>query len=382
MNQADDKFKWAYLVHFGMRMWGDLPLTEPPKRNGIMTKNLTDEEFDAIYSNPEILAKDRVVFDEPFWKELSAKLRACGCNTLVVDVGEVLAYPSHPELAVKGSWPADKFRAEVLRLRGMGFELIPKLNFSTSHDAWLGPYERMVSTPKYYEVCADVIRDTMEVFAPVENFHIGFDEEDLPQFHANSSILVMRQGDLWWHDLNWLVREVERHGARAWAWSDYLRRHDKEQFRNEFCRRMPKTVVQNPWMYWTKMAKMDVEPYIQAFLTLAEAGYDVAPCGSNCYGVRENFPDMSEYCHAKIAPERLKGMIMAPWIRIIAPYRRLHWEAADLMAEAIARVSCGGGQSPLARERPPVDGDNPGDDVSLSPDDAPPDNWKPSVEEN
>ena len=382
MNPAEETFKWAYLVHFGMRMWGDLPLTEPPKRNGIMMKNLTDEEFGAIWSNPEILAKDRVVFDEPFWKELSAKLRACGCNTLVVDVGEVLAYPSHPELAVKGSWPADKFRAEVLRLRGMGFELIPKLNFSTSHDAWLGPYERMVSTPKYYEVCADVIRDTMEVFAPVENFHIGFDEEDLPQFHANSSILVMRQGDLWWHDLNWLVREVERHGARAWAWSDYLRRHDKEQFRNEFCRRMPKTVVQNPWMYWTKMAKMDVEPYIQAFLTLAEAGYDVAPCGSNCYGVRENFPDMSEYCHAKIAPERLKGMIMAPWIRTIAPYRRLHWEAADLMAEAIARVSCGGGQSPLARERPPVDGDNSGDDVSLSPDDAPPDNWKPSVEEN
>jgi hypothetical protein len=102
---------------------------------------------------------------------------------------------------------------------------------------------------------------------------------------------------------------------------------------------MPKTVVQNPWMYWTKKAKMDTEPYIQAFLTLAEAGYDIAPCGSNCYGVTENFPDMAEYCHEKIAPERLKGMIMAPWIRTIPEYRRLHWQAADLMAEAIRRVS-------------------------------------------
>ena len=61
--------------------------------------------------------------------------------------------------------------------------------------------------------------------------------------------------------------------------------------------------------------------------------------GSNCYGVTENFPDMAEYCHEKIAPERLKGMIMALWIRTIPEYRRLHWQAADLMAEAMRRVS-------------------------------------------
>ena len=336
MSKNND-FKWIDLVHLGMKMWGDLPMKEPPKRDGIMTKNLTDEEFNAIFRNPDILAKDRVYFDEPFWHELSAKLRASGCNCILLDVGEALAYPSHPELAVKGSWSPEKLKAEIARLRGMGFEVFPKLNFSTSHDAWLGPYERMIATPEYYKVCADVIRDTMDVFAPVENFHIGFDEEDVPVFHSNSSILVMRQGELWWHDLNWLVREVEKYGARTWAWSDYLRRHNKEQFKKEFCRRMPKTVVQNPWMYWTKKAKMDTEPYIQAFLTLAEAGYDVAPCGSNCYGVTENFPDMSEYCHEKIAPERLNGMILAPWIRTIPEYRRLHWQAADLMAEAIGK---------------------------------------------
>lgn len=331
-------FKWIDLVHLGMKMWGDLPFNEKPKRDGIMMKVLTDAEYDAV-TTPEVLAKDRMHFDEPFWRELSAKLRASGCNCIMIDVGEGMRYPSHPELAVKGSWSPEKLKAEIARLRAMGFEVFPKLNFSTSHDAWLGPYERMIATGKYYEVCADVIRDTMEVFAPVKNFHIGFDEEDVPHFHSNSSMLVMRQGDLWWHDLNWLVREVERYGARAWAWSDYLRRHTKDQFKSEFCRKMPKTVVQNPWMYWTKKDKMDTEPYIQAFLTLAEAGYDVAACGSNCYGVTENFPDMAEYCHEKIAPERWKGMIMAPWIKTIEPYRRLHWQAADLIAEAIGRVA-------------------------------------------
>ena len=330
-------FKWIDLIHLGMKMWGDLPFTEKPKRDGIQTKILTDAEYEAV-TTPEHLAKDRLHFEEPFWRELSTKLRASGCNCILIDVGEGLRYPSHPELAVKGSWTPEKLKAEIDRLRGMGFEVFPKLNFSTSHDAWLGPYERMVSTPKYYKVCADVIRDTMEVFAPVKNFHIGFDEEDVPKFHGNSSMLVMRQGDLWWHDLNWLVREVEKYGARTWAWSDYLRRHTLDQFKSEFCRKMPKTVMQDPWMYWTKMDKMDTEPYIQSYLRLAEAGYDVAPCGSNCYGVTENFPDMAEYCQKKIAAAQFKGMIMAPWIRTIEPYRRLHWQAADLMAEAIRRV--------------------------------------------
>ena len=331
-------FKWIDLVHLGMKMWGDLPLDAPPPRNGIMTKVLTDEEFAAIWQNPEHRAKDRLHFDEPFWKELSLKLRQSGCNTILIDVGEGLRYPSHPELALKDSWSPEKLKTEIDRLRGMGFEVFPKLNFSTSHDAWLGPYERMVSTPKYYEVCADVIRDTMEVFGPVKNFHIGFDEEDVPKFQSNSSILVIRKGDLWWHDFNWFVREVEKHGARAWAWSDYLRRHTKEQFKSEFCRKMPKTVVQNPWMYWTTKEKMATEPYIQAYLTLAEAGYDLAPCGSNCYGVTANFPDMAEYCKEKIPATQFKGMIMAPWIKTIAPYRRLHWQAADIMAEARRRT--------------------------------------------
>ena len=35
----------------------------------------------------------------------------------------------------------------------------------------------MVSTPEYYKVCADVIRDTAEVFGTPRYFHLGFDEE-------------------------------------------------------------------------------------------------------------------------------------------------------------------------------------------------------------
>jgi hypothetical protein len=321
-------FKWIDLVHFGMKMWGDLP--SKPDRKGSQSKLLTDEEYAAV-TTPENMDLNRMHFDAPFWKELSLKLRQSGCNTIMLDVGEGLVYPSHPELAIKGSWSPDRLKDEVDRLRGMGFEVIPKLNFSTTHDTWLGPYERMVSTQKYYEVCADLIRDTMDVFAGAKHFHIGFDEEDMVSYQRRSSLVMYRQGDLWWHDINWFVRQVEKHGARAWIWSDYIRRHPLE----EFCQKMPKTVVQNPWTYSVTREKMASAPLIKLYSTLAEAGYDVAPCGSNCYGVTENFPAMAEYCKAKLPPERFKGMLMAPWIKTIEPYRRLHWQAADLMADAI-----------------------------------------------
>ena len=180
-------FKWISLIHFGMKMWGDIP--NKPSRNGIMTKWLTDEEYAAITA-PERLNLNRMHFEAPFWNELSVKLRQSGCNVIMLDVGEGMIYPSHPELAVEGSWTQERLKAEVDRLRGMGFEVIPKLNFSTTHDAWLGPYERMVSSQKYYEVCADVIRDVMETFAPVKHFHIGFDEEEMVSYQKSASLVM------------------------------------------------------------------------------------------------------------------------------------------------------------------------------------------------
>ena len=70
-------------------------------------------------------------------------------------------------------------RDEVVRLREMGLEPIPKLNFSTCHDAWLGPYARMVSTPQYYQVVKDLIAETIEMFGNPRLFHLGMDEEAL-----------------------------------------------------------------------------------------------------------------------------------------------------------------------------------------------------------
>ena len=63
-----------------------------------------------------------------------------------------MEFPSHPELAVKGSWSPERMQKELERLRGLGLEPIPKLNFSAMHDEWLGDYGRMLCTDEYYRV--------------------------------------------------------------------------------------------------------------------------------------------------------------------------------------------------------------------------------------
>ena len=234
--KPEPKFAWSELIHLGMNQWHEIPLRQkwPNVTDPVIAKAIADE-----YN-----AADHVRFDESVWARVGAKFKNVGVNQIVIDLGEAVEYPSHPELAVKGSWSADKLRGEIRRLRSMGFEPIPKLNFSTSHDIWLKDYHRMVSSPKYYEVVKNLIRDVCEIFENPRYFHLGLDEE-VPGFQNGQKIMIVRQGDLWWNDVLFFVRETERHGARAWVWSDYLRRHEPE----EFARRMPKSVVQSTWWY-------------------------------------------------------------------------------------------------------------------------------------
>jgi len=216
-------------------------------------------------------------------------------------------------------------------LKGMGFEVVPKLNFSCCHDAWLKEYRRKVSTRVYYQLVRDLIADAIAIFDRPKFVHLGMDEEDIYEYQSReNSIVRMRQGDLWWNDVLLMVAEVEKHGARAWVWSDYIRRHPVE----EFVRRMPKSVVQSPWTYRTETPSMD-DPLIKVYHTLATSGYDVVPCASNCYGLKENFPATAAFCRKNLPAEHYKGMLFAPWMATIPAWRRLLMEGADIFGRAV-----------------------------------------------
>lgn len=312
------QLNWAFFVQLGNNMWSD-----PAEKDGIH----------AFPGQPEnVMAADYMRFDENLWREMSAKLQHVGANMVVLDLGEGLQYESHPELAVRGSWSKEKLSAELSRLRGMGLEVIPKLNFSTCHDQWMGEYSRMVSTKAYYAFCRDIIAEVCELFDHPRFFHIGMDEEGI-DCQRKYNYVVIRQGELWWHDFNFLADCVRAGGSRPWIWCPWVWADHLLQQEN-FLQKMPQDVLISGWYYGDFKTPQD-NARLEMYSLLDKAGFDQIPTGST-WTNDENFPGTVKYCNEIIAPERLLGYLQAPWFPVLEQYREKQLAAIDIMAEAIA----------------------------------------------
>ena len=138
---------WGMLLHLGGNMWGEWE-EGLPKSPEEARKRWPNDKLDSHGLMPGHVV-NYLAADESLWREETEVVGAEGYNMVMIDVGEAYAYPSHPELWVKGSWNAEKIRADLARLRKLGLEPIPKLNFSTGLDAWLKDYHRLTSTPDY-----------------------------------------------------------------------------------------------------------------------------------------------------------------------------------------------------------------------------------------
>jgi len=311
MNQ---NFMWANLIHLGTNMWNE-------------------EGNTACRENHSIpCASSKLRFFRESWDAHMQELKDCGVNTLIIDVAEALKYESHPELAAEGAFTHDQMKAELTKLRGMGFEIIPKLNFSACHDIWLKDYSRMVSTPVYYEVCRDLIREVCDVFKP-KHFHLGMDEETYEN-QKRRYYAVVRHGDLWWHDLYYLVDIVEKENVRAWVWSDYMWHYPEL-----FLAKMPKTVVQNNWYYSSRFSHADEgftekhQMRLDSFRLLDEHGYDQVPAGST-WSALDNLEKLTVFCKENISSEHLLGMMQTTWEHIDPDWMHIHHAAAEHVAIA------------------------------------------------
>jgi len=302
---------WANLIHLSYNMWID---REAPELTGY---------------GQVIIGGPKLRFDKAVWDDLLPKMAENGVNMLLIDLGDGVKYASHPEIAVEGAWSVEELKSELAKLRKLGIEPIPKLNFSATHDLWLGLYSRMVSTPKYYEVCADLIGECIDIFDNPRLFHLGMDEETFGH-QVHQSYVVIRQYDLWWHDLMFFVEQVEKKGARAWIWSDFIWNH-----KEEFLERMPKSILQSNW-YYEQSLEPDSEPcqtYVNGYNILEANGYDQVPAGSN-HSTPENFGNTVRWAEEHIAPERLKGFFQTIWRPTTEEFRQRHIEAIEQIGRA------------------------------------------------
>ncbi len=324
---------WANLLHLGSNMWEDHPyITWPNVSEGIYRDDFNCQTCrDAIAWGLRAY-RPFLVFEEPVWNTVLQKMSDAGMNMVIIDLGDGVKYESHPEIAVKNAWSVDKLRLELVKIRNLGMEPIPKLNFATSHDAWLGEYSKMVSTSKYYSVCQDLIREVIEIFDNPRFFHLGMDEETA-QHQRTYNYAIMRQNDLWWDDLHFYINEVEKKGVRSWIWSDYGWRHPEL-----FFKKMPKSVLQSNWYYGSgfdlAQLKEPTKNYVKFYNDLENYGYDQVPTGSN-WSHETNMEDTVDYCKKNIDPARLLGFMTAPWLPTLSTCLDKHLEAINQINRAI-----------------------------------------------
>jgi hypothetical protein len=273
-------------------------------------------------------ACDPLACDDGEWRLITARMAEKGYNMILIDLNEGVKYESRPEIAVKGAWSVEKLRAELARLRKLGLEPIPKLNFSAMHDEWLGDYGRMLCTGEYYRACGDLIRECIAIFDNPRFFHIGYDEEDIRN-QSNHEHVSLRQGELWWHDFLWFVKTVEAAGSRTWIWSDWIWEHH-----DEFLRRCPRSVLQSNWYYDQGFNERAFRwPRIKCYLDLDKAGFDqIATASNNVFA--SNAAETVEFCERNLSDGLLKGYLMSSWRRCLPSERDRNLEAVDLMAEA------------------------------------------------
>ncbi len=323
-----DGLMWGFLLHLGYNIYSDW---ESP-----------DWKYEYVSYGPAL----RV--DKSVWDDVVARMAESGLNTAVIELADGVRYHSHPEIAVEGAWSVEQLREELERMRKLGIEPIPKFNFSTAHDAWLKEYGRCVSTPRYYQVCGDLIAEAIEIFDHPRFVHLGMDEETAG--HQRHHVHVMlRQYDLWWHDLGFLIEQVEKGGARAWVWADYMWDH-----RDEYIERMPRSVVQSNWYYEEELDPERVR--VRAYLDLEDAGFDQVPTTANWPDPissgstlsSRNLENTVAFCREHIAPERLLGFLQTAWKPLVEAKREYHMEAIEQMARAI-RAWESAGPKPLAR---------------------------------
>lgn len=301
----NDNKIWGCLLHLSFNMWEEFISPHRP--------------FRGYRPNLEL--------DIPLWKDAINLMAERGINMVVIDLGDAIKYDTHPEISVNNAWSVDYLRQEIKRIKSLGIEPIPKLNFSAGHDTWMGEYSKMVSSEDYYCVCADLIKEVCDIFEHPRYFHLGMDEESA-EHQSTYRYIVVRKNDAWWNDFYYLVNEVEKNGSKAWIWSDYMLWNNPESFFSK----MPKSVVQSNWYYGEVLDIND--KYVKKYIDLEENGYEQIPTGSYHDYNTGSIGATVDFAKKYIANSRLLGFLQTFWRPTIEENRDRILQGIELVGRA------------------------------------------------
>lgn len=280
----------AYLIHLGQNLWKE-PIGDPGPLSNYSFNMITEDDA---------------------WKKITDFVKECGFNTLIIDLAEGYKYETHPELSVIGAWDKIKMKKELQRLRDMGLNPVPKLNFAATHDAWLKDYSHMLSTPTYYKVAKDLIDEVCELFDSPDYFHLGMDEEcfEFSFYQQKYGFTCVRQGQVFWDDIRFLCKTVEEKGATPWLWGTKYWYEKEETLLN-----MPKNAIISSGFYDRLLNPEQFilfqGPAYESTFKFSEHGFKQVPVCAT-YNTSINPDDfMATYKDL----DGILGFMAAPWFR-------------------------------------------------------------------
>ncbi|MBQ9544988.1 MAG: hypothetical protein IJV00_07670 [Clostridia bacterium] len=172
-------------------------------------------EFTYGYKYVELPYEKTVTKDIPTFEKLCDKAKECGFEKILIFTGDALRYDTHPEIALPGAWTKEELKRQIQRIKALGMEPVPMLDFSAAHDAWLGEYSRMLCTKEYYKVCADLIGELCELFGKPSLFWLGLANEN-EAVQERYKFINVRDDLQKARDTAFYIAECRRNGAKPW----------------------------------------------------------------------------------------------------------------------------------------------------------------------
>ena len=270
--------------------------------------------------------------DQSLWDDAVKTMSEQGLNMILINLDDSVLWHSHPEISLKNSWTPERLHDELEKIRAVGIEPIPVLNFSATHSRWMGKYFNMLSSKKFYSFCRDLIAEAIDIFDYPRFIHFGMDEE-IDRYQQRFDRINVRLGNQWWHDLYFYVSEAMDHGARAWVWSDYIWHNP-----DIFLKMMPKSVLQSNWYYQENFDEDTLvgirKTQVNAYRLLQEEGYDQVPTASFDQNNPKSIGNTVEYCSKVIDDKHLLGFMQSSWMPATEKYREKIIKGIELTGEA------------------------------------------------